>query len=61
MAGRATELIDATYFCEQAFQGWPESSAASSDSTYSLSDGVTLEDARITGGMPGALEIARAA
>lgn len=61
IAGRATELIDATYFCEQAFQGWPESSAASSDSTYSLSDGVTLEDARITGGMPGALEIARAA
>jgi hypothetical protein len=33
IAGRATELIDASYFCKQAFQDWSEPPPYSSDET----------------------------
>ena len=54
IAGRATELIDPTYFCELAFIGWSEPTADWSEPTYDLDEQASLERAREA-------EIARAA
>jgi two-component system, chemotaxis family, sensor kinase CheA len=55
IAGRATELIDPTYFCEQAFQGWSEPAADWPDVAHDLSDAEVGQAADKN------LEIARAA
>ena len=59
IAGRATELIDASYFCELAFQGWSEPTDWSEAAAGGASDEADWTVANPTGSAP--LEVARAA
>jgi two-component system chemotaxis sensor kinase CheA len=60
IAGHATELIDAGYFCEQAFQGWSEP-ADWSGARHDGLDEIDPSAAAAVNPTSGSLEMARAA
>ena len=61
IAGRATELIDANYYCEQAFRDWSDAAAGWPSTDYGLSADAMAGFAGLADGSARELEAARAA